>query len=92
MRQHEVHYLYAALTGVFGEFDDHFFALIEPKLEWIELSGGKVLFNQNDPADAMYFVSSGRLQVLVDDIDGIPRGVGEVTRGGDRGRNEYSGK
>lgn len=81
MRQHEVHYLYTALSGVFGEFDDRFFTLIAPKLEWVELSGGKVLFNQNDTVDAMYFVSSGRLQVLVNDIDGIPREVGEVTRG-----------
>ncbi|QHV97030.1 patatin-like phospholipase family protein [Spirosoma endbachense] len=78
--QHEL--LYTGLTSVFGEFDDRFFALIEPKLQWVEMSGGDVLFNQNDPGDAMYFVSSGRLQVFVDDSDGNPRRIGEVMRGG----------
>ncbi|GAB4033393.1 patatin-like phospholipase family protein [Spirosoma gilvum] len=75
-------FLYTALTSVFGEFDDRYFALIEPKLEWVQISGGDVLFNQNDPGDAMYFVSSGRLQVFVNDREGNPRIIGEVVRGG----------
>lgn len=80
MQQHEL--VYTALASILGEFDEHFFSLIEPKLERVELSGGEVLFHQNDPGDAMYFVGSGRLQVSVEDSNGNPKQIGEVMRGG----------
>ena len=53
-----------SLTNVFGEFDTALMAMIEPMLEWIEVGGGETLFRQHDSGDSLFFVISGRLQVL----------------------------
>lgn len=42
---------------------------------------GEYLVRQGDPADCMYLVLSGRLQVLAEDDDGVERLVTEATRG-----------
>ncbi len=37
----------------------------------VPLAGGQVLFRQGDPADALFVVLAGRLQVLVEDATGV---------------------
>ncbi|MDB5240225.1 MAG: phospholipase, partial [Spirosoma sp.] len=84
MPDNQLHHdlLYTALTTVFGEFDASLFSQIKPKLQWVEISGGETLFKQNDPANSMYMVISGRLEVFLADPDGHSKKIGEVMRGG----------
>jgi NTE family protein len=77
--QHDL--LISSLTKIFGEFDTTLLAMIEPKLDWVEISGGEMLFAQNATGDSLYFVISGRLQATLTDLDGKPRKLGEVMRG-----------
>lgn len=73
--------LISSLTNVFGEFDTALLAMIEPMLEWMEIGGGETLFNQHDAGDSLFFVISGRLQVLVSDGVGDTKKIGEIMRG-----------
>ncbi|WP_026994965.1 patatin-like phospholipase family protein [Flectobacillus major] len=77
--QHEL--LINSLTNVFGKFDLTMLSLIEPQLEWIELSGGEILFHQNDPDDSLYFVISGRLRAFITTPDHEYVTIGEIVRG-----------
>lgn len=55
-------------------------ALVD-QAETIRLEGGEWLFRQGDPADAMYVVRSGRLDVLREDDEGEPELLNELGRG-----------
>jgi NTE family protein len=43
---------------------------LEAELEWLSVPGGWTLFDQNDVADAVYFVIAGCLGVIVQSSDG----------------------
>ncbi|WP_243048428.1 patatin-like phospholipase family protein [Dyella sp. RRB7] len=49
---------------VFGHLEDEALAALVPELEWFSLPGGRALFRQGDPADALYLVVSGSLGVF----------------------------
>ncbi|SCU98638.1 LADA_0H14422g1_1 [Lachancea dasiensis] len=49
-------------------------------LEWVNLDASEILFHQNDPANAIYVVLSGRLRQLHQSNDAEPA---ELSRGGD---------
>jgi NTE family protein len=69
------------LYRIFGEFDTTMLNLLESMLEWVEISGGEVLFRQHDPADSLYFVISGRLQAYITDDQNRQQVIGEIIRG-----------
>lgn len=49
---------------VFGHLEDEALAALVPELEWFSLPGGRSLFRQGDPADALYLVVRGSLGVF----------------------------
>lgn len=48
----------------FKRFDDDALRLLAERGRWFSLTGGAELFRQGDPADALYFVLTGRLVVM----------------------------
>lgn len=69
------------LQNIFGDFEDTLLTQIEPHLQWYEIEGGEILFKQNEQADYLFFVISGRLKATVINADGISINVGEIIRG-----------
>lgn len=65
MDQNRRNILVRCLTTVFGKGHDTLIAEVLPLLELLELNGGQTLVNKDDPADAVYFVVSGRLRTHV---------------------------
>jgi NTE family protein len=57
-------------------------AAIAAELEWVELPGGTVLFREGDPAESLYVVTAGSLEVLLRTAEGdrpvAQIGVGET--------------
>jgi len=51
-------------SDVFGHLGNEALAALVPELQWFSLPGGRTLFKQGDPADALYFVVSGSLGVF----------------------------
>ncbi len=49
---------------VFGHLQDEALSALVPELQWFSLPGGRALFRQGDPADALYLVVSGSLGVF----------------------------
>ncbi|QKZ13182.1 patatin-like phospholipase family protein [Spirosoma sp. KUDC1026] len=78
---HHKDQLLTNLHRIFGEFDTTMLALLEPMLQWVEISGGEVLFRQYEPGDCLYFVISGRLQAYTTDEQGNHQVMGEIIRG-----------
>lgn len=72
--------LVGCLTNIFGEGQTHLISDAIPLLEWVEIKGGQVLVNVGEPADAVFFVVSGRLRLYVH-REGKRIQAGEITRG-----------
>lgn len=73
--------LMGALRRTFGDFHQEALDTLLPKVEWIEVGGGEVLFEQGVVDQSLYFVVSGRLRARVTDDDGAQRTIGEIARG-----------
>lgn len=73
--------LIGGLRSIFGEFDVEMLERVLPRLEWVHLAGGDVLFRQGERDESLYFVISGRLRVLALEADGSRTTLGEVARG-----------
>jgi len=69
------------LTNVFGAFNPEMLRHVLPRVEWIELGGGEVLFHQGDQDESLFFVVSGRLRVSHLDASGAHVVLGEIARG-----------
>ena len=69
------------LTSLFGDLDDDTVEALTAAAAWVLLRAGEVLCEAGDAADGAYIVVSGRLRVLVEDADGAPEVVAEVSRG-----------
>lgn len=69
------------LDSIFGEFDDTFLAELEQHLEWFEIDGGEVLFNEGEEGDALYFIISGRLQAFINYKAEDEKKLGDIIRG-----------
>ncbi len=69
------------LTAVFGAFNADMLRHVLPRVEWIELGGGEVLFRQDDTDASLFFVVSGRLRASSVDAAGQRHVLGEIARG-----------
>ncbi|WP_420149516.1 patatin-like phospholipase family protein, partial [Spirosoma sp.] len=69
------------LHRIFGQFDTTMLTMLEPLLEWVEISGGDILFRQHDIGDSLYLVISGRLQAYILDEKNRRQVIGEIIRG-----------
>lgn len=69
------------LTAVFGAFNQEMLKHVLPRVEWLELGGGDVLFHQGDCDECLFFVVSGRLRVSHADASGGRLVLGEIARG-----------
>src|SRR5262245_28948379 len=70
-----------AQLPLFHDLDQLLLARIAGEVEWFSVPGGTTLFEAGEPADAMYFVITGRLGAYVLDDRGKPRLVGRVAPG-----------
>jgi predicted acylesterase/phospholipase RssA/CRP-like cAMP-binding protein len=64
-----------------GQLNSEARALVSQEAEAMLCPGGEFLLRQGDPADAMYLVTGGRLQVIAHHSDGTETQVGEIGRG-----------
>ncbi|HQZ07192.1 MAG: patatin-like phospholipase family protein [Rhodoferax sp.] len=69
------------LTNVFGAFNQEMLRHVLPRVEWLELGGGDVLFRQGDQDESLFFVVSGRLRASHLDTNGAHMVLGEIARG-----------
>ena len=69
------------LINLFGDLDAATLNAIQAKLDWVHLSSGETLFEQDDPGDAMYIIASGRLAIAHKNGDGVRRVSGEAGPG-----------
>lgn len=69
------------LTAVFGVFNAEMLRQVLPRVEWVELGGGEVLFQQDDGDASLFFVVSGRLRATSLDAAGRRHVLGEIARG-----------
>ena len=60
------------LPGLFGTHERDLLNCIVRYLKWQHLQSGDYLFKQDDEADSMYILISGRLQVITQRQDGEP--------------------
>jgi len=86
MPQHEIlvshrDLLIEGLRNIFGDFNQEMLERVLPRFEWIELSGGQVLFRQGEQDDSLYFVISGRLRAVRSGEEGERAVLGEIARG-----------
>lgn len=73
--------LQAVLREFFQIDDPAFLQRIEPKLEYLDLAAGALLFREHDIADDIYFVISGRLRAVHERAVGGDDVLGEIARG-----------
>ena len=73
--------LVSGLTRIFGDFNHDMLQHVLPRVEWIELGGGQLLFRQHDLDESLFFVVSGRLRAFTIDETGARKVLGEIARG-----------
>jgi len=72
-------------TALFGEDQSPILAAFDNEANRVALRGGETLFRQGDPGDALYVVTYGSLEVVVES-DGLPsRRLDVIGRGGSVG-------
>ena len=49
--------------GLFSGFDEGLLDCLAPALEEIVYKDGAVIFREEDPGDAMYFIASGAVEI-----------------------------
>jgi NTE family protein/lysophospholipid hydrolase len=81
LRRLHARQLLCRLHPVFGVFGRRLLDDVEATADWVHLPRGRLLFEQNTPADGLYFVVSGRVQTLRVERDGATRVLAESGRG-----------
>lgn len=81
LRRLHARQLLCRLHPVFGAFGRQLLDDVEATADWVHLPRGRLLFEQNTPADGLYFVVSGRVQTLHVERDGATRVLSESGRG-----------
>lgn len=72
-------YLVRAIHNLLPDLDLDTLQTIQNRLEWLDLHSGEMLFKENDPSDALYFVIYGRLcYALQANLD---KPLGEIAAG-----------
>lgn len=74
------------LAKLFGDVDAQLVHELQRKLIWKNLAAGDVLCRQNDAADSMFLIVSGRLRI------DVKNDAGEVNNVGDAGSGETIGE
>ncbi len=69
------------LSETFGELSEEEWQQILQNIEWVDIQGGNLLFEQGMPSDGMYLVLSGRLQAELNSSDGQIKKLSEIGRG-----------
>lgn len=69
------------LAKLLGPLATELLDRIEPRLEWVTLRGGQVLFAAGDPGDALYIVLAGRLRSTGAAANARVDGAEEIGRG-----------
>lgn len=54
----------AYLSSLLGPIATELLDRIEPRIGWVTLHGGEILFRPGDPGDALYVVLAGRLRII----------------------------
>jgi CRP-like cAMP-binding protein len=67
---------------IFAELEKEQMDLLRPLFEPFSCSAGTVIFRQGAPADYLYFVLSGKVEVFYKPHDGNPMTVSHVEQGG----------
>lgn len=80
MDQYLDHIVDHTLENLFGKLDSDKLTSIKEKLSYISLRRGETLFHQNDEADGIYILLSGKLEVIAAQRDGSVHRVGFVNR------------
>jgi CRP-like cAMP-binding protein len=70
-----------ASNPLFARVDPAALAEFDREGHWLRLAGGQTLFRQGDPADALYLVARGSLQVIIEEPGGRERIVDTLGRG-----------
>jgi NTE family protein/lysophospholipid hydrolase len=73
--------LYLTSVPIFAGLDRKTLAELDIAANWVSIAGGQTLFSQGDPADYLYIVVRGRLEVVVARDDGGIEVVGQLGRG-----------
>ena len=55
---------------LFSDLSPEAFLAVTERLEPLELPSGELLFQEGDPGDSRYLISSGRMEVLKSDDSG----------------------
>lgn len=73
-------HMLAFLERMLGHLDPDVITDFEQAMQWVTLHAGDVLFGIGDPADAGYFLISGRLEEWGPDLDGDISLIRAITR------------
>ena len=70
-----------ASLPVFSDLEPATLLAVADQLEWFCLPSGEILFEQGEPADSLYAVTSGALGAYRTDANGQPKLIGRIQRG-----------
>lgn len=73
--------LVAGLARIFGDFNQDMLRHVLPRVQWVELGGGQLLFRQGELDESLFFVVSGRLRAFTQGAAGARNVLGEIARG-----------
>lgn len=68
------------INETFGELSEGELQQILEHIEWVDVRGGDLLFEQGVPSDGLYLVLSGRLQAELQTADGQVKKLSEIGR------------
>ncbi|MFM8552767.1 MAG: cyclic nucleotide-binding and patatin-like phospholipase domain-containing protein [Nitrospiraceae bacterium] len=71
-----------ASVELFHGLDPSTLCKLEQEMESVRLASGEILFRRGDPADSLYLVVNGGLQVVFERADGFEQVLGQVASGG----------
>ncbi len=67
---------------VFADLRENYVKLLEPLIETIQCDAGEFVIRQDTPADFLYIILKGKVQISFKPYDGIPITVSHVESGG----------
>ena len=67
---------------IFKDLDEDLMELIKPLFERLSCQAGTVVFQQGTPADFLYFIITGKVEMSFKPYDGTPIIVGHMEKGG----------
>ena len=69
-------------ANVFKDFDEDQMELVRPLFEQLSYQAGSVVFQQGTPADFLYFLIDGNVEVSFKPYDGTSMTVSHIEKGG----------